>query len=95
MAAQANLCLDWSETPEDTFSHGEAHIVTLFRLISTFCFGCPIFFFLYFYLQALIEMSVTVTVTDSPGVIVIVVELGLKSVYIVWAVVMSPAARVC
>ena len=26
MAAQAGLCLAWSETPEDTFSHGPAHI---------------------------------------------------------------------
>ena len=25
MAAQAGLCLVWSETPEDTFSHGSAH----------------------------------------------------------------------
>ena len=26
MAAQAGLCLAWSETPEDTFSPGVAHI---------------------------------------------------------------------
>ena len=26
MAAQAGLCLTWSETPEDTFSHGVAHM---------------------------------------------------------------------
>ena len=26
MAAQARLCLAWSETPEDTFSHGLAHM---------------------------------------------------------------------
>ena len=26
MAAQAGLCLAWSETPEDTFSHGVAHL---------------------------------------------------------------------
>ena len=26
VAAQAGLCLGWSETPEDTFSHGMAHI---------------------------------------------------------------------
>ena len=26
VAAQAGLCLAWSETPEDTFSHGVAHI---------------------------------------------------------------------
>ena len=26
VAAQADLCLGWSETPEDTFSHGVAHI---------------------------------------------------------------------
>ena len=26
MAAQAGLCLAWSETPEDTFSHDEAHM---------------------------------------------------------------------
>ena len=27
MAAQAGLCLAWSETPEDTFSHAEAHLL--------------------------------------------------------------------
>ena len=26
MAAQVTLCLAWSETPEDTFSHDEAHM---------------------------------------------------------------------
>ena len=26
VAEQANLSLTWSETPEDTFSHDEAHI---------------------------------------------------------------------
>ena len=26
VAAQAGLCLAWSETPDDTFSHGVAHI---------------------------------------------------------------------
>ena len=26
VAAQASLCLIWSETPEETFSHDEAHI---------------------------------------------------------------------
>ena len=26
MAAQADLCLAWSETPEDTFSHDEAQL---------------------------------------------------------------------
>ena len=26
MAAQADLCLAWSEIPEDTFSHGVAHV---------------------------------------------------------------------
>ena len=26
MAAQAGLCLAWLEPPEDTFSHGEAHM---------------------------------------------------------------------
>ena len=26
VAAQAGLCLAWSETPEDTFSHGMAHM---------------------------------------------------------------------
>ena len=26
VAAQAGLCLGWSETPEDTFSHGVAHM---------------------------------------------------------------------
>ena len=32
VAAQAGLCLAWSETPEDTFSHDEAHL--LFRIIA-------------------------------------------------------------
>ena len=32
VAAQAGLCLAWSETPEDTFSHGEAHI-NVFNLL--------------------------------------------------------------
>ena len=27
VAAQAGLCLGWSETPEDTFSHGVAYII--------------------------------------------------------------------
>ena len=27
VAAQAGLCLAWSETPEDTFSHDEAHVI--------------------------------------------------------------------
>ena len=31
MAAQAGLCLDWSETPENTFCSDEAHI---------FCYYC-------------------------------------------------------
>ena len=26
MAAQAGLCLSWSQTPEDRFSHDEAHM---------------------------------------------------------------------
>ena len=26
VAEQASLCLTWSETPEDTFSHDEAHV---------------------------------------------------------------------
>ena len=26
VAAQAGLCLGWSETPEDTFSHGMAYL---------------------------------------------------------------------
>ena len=30
MAAQAGLCLGWSETPEDTFSHGVAHLLLFF-----------------------------------------------------------------
>ena len=29
MATQAGLCLAWSETPEDTFSHGVAHMAWL------------------------------------------------------------------
>ena len=28
VAAQAGLCLAWSETPEDRFSHDEAHVYT-------------------------------------------------------------------
>ena len=32
MAAQVGLCLAWSETPEDTFCHDEAH----FYLLSNF-----------------------------------------------------------
>ena len=28
MAAQAGLCLAWSETFEDTLSHGVAHLVS-------------------------------------------------------------------
>ena len=27
VAEQASLSLNWSETPEDTFSHDEAHII--------------------------------------------------------------------
>ena len=30
VAAQAGLSLTWSETPEDTFSHDEAHLITFF-----------------------------------------------------------------
>ena len=29
VAEQVSLCLAWSETPEDTFSHGVAHFKTL------------------------------------------------------------------
>ena len=29
VAEQASLSLTWSETPEDTFSHDEAHLFTL------------------------------------------------------------------
>ena len=29
MAAQVGLCLTWSETPEDTFYHDEAHLFIL------------------------------------------------------------------
>ena len=29
VAAQAGLCLAWSETPKDRFSHGEAHIKSI------------------------------------------------------------------
>ena len=28
VAEQASLCLTWSETPKDTFSHDEAHVVS-------------------------------------------------------------------
>ena len=38
MAAQAGLCLAWSETPEDTFCHGVAHIDLLAQL-EQFCFN--------------------------------------------------------
>ena len=34
-------------------------------------------------------MLITVTVTDSPGMVVIVVELGLKSVYVVGTMVVG------
>ena len=27
VAVQAGLCLGWSETPKDTFSHGVAHMM--------------------------------------------------------------------
>ena len=27
VAEQVSLCLAWSETPEDTFSHGVAHLI--------------------------------------------------------------------
>ena len=37
VAEQASLSLTWSETPEDTFSHGEAHKKLLFRIISFLC----------------------------------------------------------
>ena len=39
-------------------------------------------------------MLITVTVTDCPGVVVVVVKLGLKSVYVVGTVVMCSAAGV-
>ena len=29
VAEQAGLCLTWSETPEDTFSHDDAHLHVL------------------------------------------------------------------
>ena len=29
VADQASLCLTWSETPEDTFSHDEAHLLSM------------------------------------------------------------------
>ena len=32
VADQANLSLTWSETPEDTFSHNEAHTYSGVRL---------------------------------------------------------------
>ena len=34
-------------------------------------------------------MLITVTVTDSPGMVVIIVELGLKSVYVVGTMVVG------
>ena len=37
MAAQAGLCLAWSETPEDTFSHDEAQLLLFFHCL--FAFG--------------------------------------------------------
>ena len=33
MAAQAGLCLAWSETPEDRFSHDEARSVLLATIL--------------------------------------------------------------
>ena len=48
MAAQAGLCLGLSKTPEDTFSHGKAHmyiwclffvLVLLFIALQSACFG--------------------------------------------------------
>ena len=36
VAAQAGLCLAWSETPEDTFSHGEAHVYMIILVTSRF-----------------------------------------------------------
>ena len=33
VAAQADLCLAWSETPEDTFCHVEAHLNSNYILV--------------------------------------------------------------
>ena len=33
MAVQASLCLAWSESPEDTFSHGVAHLIEFHLVI--------------------------------------------------------------
>ena len=33
MAAQAGLCLAWSETPEDTFCRGVAHFYLCLRFV--------------------------------------------------------------
>ena len=37
VAAQTSLCLTWSETPEDTFSHDEAHIHILLAATNITC----------------------------------------------------------
>ena len=38
VAEQASLSLTWSETPEDTSSHDEAHIVSFLRRNDNICY---------------------------------------------------------
>lgn len=40
-------------------------------------------------------MFITAAVADCPGMIVVVMEFGLKSVNVVWTMIMSSAAWVC
>ena len=40
MAAQAGLCLAWSETPEDMFSHDEAHVYL--EMLDFLCMGIKV-----------------------------------------------------
>ena len=35
VAEQVSLCLAWSETPEDTFCHGVAHLYSIF--VESYC----------------------------------------------------------
>ena len=41
VAAQAGLCLGWSETPEDTFSHGVAHLFSDYFNIKAYYDNMP------------------------------------------------------
>ena len=46
VAAQAGLCLAWSETPDDTFSHSPAHLYPSLSLWSI-CLSCICLFILH------------------------------------------------